>query len=237
MSNPHQTRTGVGNGPKRSPLGGNAQTRGGPEYPLGAGITGGEGKADERTRTADPFITSEAVRPVHRASGLRIEARPGQPTTTEPPLCGAMGEGERGGRGCSTALLPLSLRPMRESVVHGGCTAGALLHCCGRSRRSRRYDSGMAQRGTGHHSYRRLRAAFLAEHQVCAWCRRAPAETVDHLVPMDAGADRNDVSNWVPACRSCNSRRGAHYGNAKRRRAAADAEARRIRRPVVTGAN
>jgi hypothetical protein len=37
------------------------QTRGGPEYPLGAGITGGEGKADERTRTADPFITSEVL--------------------------------------------------------------------------------------------------------------------------------------------------------------------------------
>jgi len=94
----------------------------------------------------------------------------------------------------------------------------------------------MAQQGTGHHAYRQLRAAFLAEYQVCAWCRRARAETVDHLVPIDAGADRNDVSNWVPACRSCNSRRGAQYGNAKRRRAVEAAERRRIRGPVVTGA-
>ena len=95
----------------------------------------------------------------------------------------------------------------------------------------------MAQRGTGHASYRRLRAAFLAEYRVCAWCRRAPAETVDHLVPMDAGAARNDVSNWVPACRSCNSRRGAQYGNAKRRRMGEERERRRIRKPVVTGSH
>jgi len=95
----------------------------------------------------------------------------------------------------------------------------------------------MAQAGTGNHSYRRLRAAFLAEHQLCAWCRRAPAETVDHLVPMDAGADRNDVTNWVPACRSCNSRRGAHYGNAKRRSMVEERERTRVRKPVVTGSH
>jgi len=94
----------------------------------------------------------------------------------------------------------------------------------------------MAQKGTGNYSYRRLRAAFLAQHPWCAWCGSAPASTVDHLIPIDAGGDRNDVSSWVPACRSCNSRRGAQYGNAKRRQLAAAAEARRIRKPVVSGA-
>ena len=82
----------------------------------------------------------------------------------------------------------------------------------------------MAQKGTGDYRYRRLRAAFLADNPVCAWCGHAPASTVDHLVPIDMGGDRNDVSRWVPACRSCNSRRGAQYGNAKRREAAAQAE-------------
>ena len=77
---------------------------------------------------------------------------------------------------------------------------------------------------------------FLANNPWCAWCGSAPASTVDHLIPIDAGGARNDVSSWVPACRSCNSRRGAQYGNAKRRRLAADAEARRITKPVVSGA-
>ena len=86
------------------------------------------------------------------------------------------------------------------------------------------YCSRMAQKGTGDYRYRRLRATFLADNPVCAWCGHAPASTVDHLVPIDMGGDRNDVSRWVPACRSCNSRRGAQYGNAKRREAAAQAE-------------
>ncbi|MSO45059.1 MAG: HNH endonuclease [Thermoleophilia bacterium] len=87
----------------------------------------------------------------------------------------------------------------------------------------------MAQRGTGDYAYRRRRTAFLADNPVCAWCGYAQATTVDHLVPIDMGGERNDVTSWVPACRSCNSRRGAQYGNAKRREAAAQADHRAAR--------
>ena len=40
---------------------------------------------------------------------------------------------------------------------------------------------------------------------------------MDHPVPIDACAARNDVGNWVAACKSCNSRCGALYLAAKRK--------------------
>ena len=43
----------------------------------------------------------------------------------------------------------------------------------------------------------------------CAYCHRPTKRlTVDHVVPISRGG-RNEISNIVPACRSCNSRKGA----------------------------
>jgi len=75
------------------------------------------------------------------------------------------------------------------------------------------------------YQYRKLRVAFLAAWPGgCYWCKTRPATTIDHLRPVDAGGiDPLELSNWVAACRSCNSRRGAIHGNSKprkRRRAA-----------------
>lgn len=69
--------------------------------------------------------------------------------------------------------------------------------------------------------YRRNRARFLDGVERCAWCRRHVSIcgplTIDHVVPQDTGHfDALDETNWLPACRSCNGRRGANYVNAKR---------------------
>lgn len=41
--------------------------------------------------------------------------------------------------------------------------------------------------------------------------------TLDHIVPLDIpGVDPYDESNILPAHRSCNSSRGAKFGNARR---------------------
>jgi 5-methylcytosine-specific restriction endonuclease McrA len=39
---------------------------------------------------------------------------------------------------------------------------------------------------------------------VCSYCRQAKKITVDHFVPLIRGG-KHDVSNVVPACRSCNA--------------------------------
>ncbi|NCZ53799.1 MAG: HNH endonuclease, partial [Verrucomicrobia bacterium] len=65
--------------------------------------------------------------------------------------------------------------------------------------------------------YAKARRAFIAAWDgPCWWCKRAPANEVDHVVPVDEGIDPTDQENWVGACKSCNSKRGAEYLNARR---------------------
>ena len=45
----------------------------------------------------------------------------------------------------------------------------------------------------------------------CHWCGRE-ADTVDYVVALVQGGRAHDSTNAVAACRSCNSRRGAHAG-------------------------
>lgn len=42
---------------------------------------------------------------------------------------------------------------------------------------------------------------------ICAYCRIAPASSIDHFVPLSGGG-KHDFSNLIPACRSCNSLKG-----------------------------
>jgi len=70
----------------------------------------------------------------------------------------------------------------------------------------------------------RITAALLRLHHdvdlgyaPCHWCGQQ-ATTADHWpVGRDEGGP-DTMDNLVPACRSCNSRRGAQYTNAKRAR-------------------
>lgn len=78
-------------------------------------------------------------------------------------------------------------------------------------------------RGTA--EYQRARRAWLARQPlVCHWCGRPvtdtvkaghPAKaTVDHLLEVDRAAPLAlDTRLWVVACWTCNSARGATYGN------------------------
>ena len=50
-------------------------------------------------------------------------------------------------------------------------------------------------------------ADLFAVWQCCAYCRRSDCKlTIDHVQPLTRGGS-NDISNLVPACRSCNSRK------------------------------
>lgn len=66
-------------------------------------------------------------------------------------------------------------------------------------------------------AYAARRRAFLeAWDGPCWWCKRAPANEIDHVIPVDEGIDPTDQGNWVGACKPCNTKRGADYLNARR---------------------
>lgn len=46
--------------------------------------------------------------------------------------------------------------------------------------------------------------------QKCLYCPIQPAGTVDHLIPVSRGGNHS-IGNLVPACRSCNSRKGGRF--------------------------
>ncbi|MER7514472.1 HNH endonuclease [Streptomyces lavendulae] len=53
-----------------------------------------------------------------------------------------------------------------------------------------------------------VREAVLEAHcGGCTYCSWENAEEVDHVIPWDIGG-RNDITNLVPACRSCNRSKG-----------------------------
>ena len=66
-------------------------------------------------------------------------------------------------------------------------------------------------------AYRKARAELLADSPLCHWCRKARATELDHLNETDNGGSIQD--GYVPACKPCNSRRGAEHLNRKRARA------------------
>lgn len=85
-------------------------------------------------------------------------------------------------------------------------------YCDRHTRRGRAHRSPTtrAQRdGTG--DYDRNRALVLAGSPLCELrilCDGATADTVDHILPVASGGT-HELSNLRPACRSCNSSRGA----------------------------
>ena len=64
---------------------------------------------------------------------------------------------------------------------------------------------------TNNKEYARNRRLLLADNPPCTYCGRL-ADTADHILPYALGGS-NDLSNLTPACRSCNSSRGAKLGN------------------------
>jgi hypothetical protein len=89
---------------------------------------------------------------------------------------------------------------------------------------------------TNNKEYATNRAALLKEQPMCHWCHKKVANTADHLVEVDRGGDHS-LSNLVPACRECNSRRGTQYKSARDRQRIHDrAEATRTiaqREPIL----
>lgn len=65
-----------------------------------------------------------------------------------------------------------------------------------------------AERGYGGRWQRYVRM-YLRAHPVCAICRHEPATEVDHIIPATRGGDFWELSNHQPACKRCNSKKGA----------------------------
>ena len=68
-----------------------------------------------------------------------------------------------------------------------------------------------------HSSFKRIRTQLLADDPTCQICGRE-GNTIDHIKPVDTFTnplDANTMENCRVLCRSCNSRLGARYVNAK----------------------
>ena len=69
--------------------------------------------------------------------------------------------------------------------------------------------------------YKTNRRLLLKDKPLCYWCNNREATTADHLVEVDRWPKDqlgvNGLDNLVPACKPCNSSRGARYGNLKRK--------------------
>lgn len=46
---------------------------------------------------------------------------------------------------------------------------------------------------------------------LCAYCRKAPYEHLDHDTPISRGGT-NDISNLLPSCATCNLKKGTRTG-------------------------
>lgn len=65
-------------------------------------------------------------------------------------------------------------------------------------------------------NYQRLRREILATKPLCSYCGTADATTVDHVIELDVEHGPGDSrDNLVPACLSCNSRKGQAYATKK----------------------
>lgn len=69
-----------------------------------------------------------------------------------------------------------------------------------RRARLRAADAGVIDQTT----WRKVVADFDG---LCAYCRRRPGITVDHVIPLVRGG-KHELSNLVPACKRCNSSKG-----------------------------
>lgn len=59
------------------------------------------------------------------------------------------------------------------------------------------------------HLHLKHRAAVIARcGEMCWYCKAAPGDTLDHIIPRAQGGT-DDPDNLVPACRPCNSSKGA----------------------------
>ena len=78
----------------------------------------------------------------------------------------------------------------------------------------------LAQQTRSAAEYKHNRKLILQDKPNCYWCNQRQATTADHLIEIDRWDHTqpgiNALDNLVPACKQCNSSRGARYGNLKK---------------------
>ena len=86
----------------------------------------------------------------------------------------------------------------------GTSAAYCTTDCKERAKRQRRRAAQF--NATGEYTFRELMVQYRRQGYTCAYCGTKPSELPDaeHVVPLSKGG-RNDMTNIVAACRTCNS--------------------------------
>ena len=61
----------------------------------------------------------------------------------------------------------------------------------------------------GKAQWKAIRLTILArDNHTCAYCGTYPANTIDHIQPLNHGGDPYNPENLITACQKCNSSKG-----------------------------
>lgn len=73
-----------------------------------------------------------------------------------------------------------------------------------RERAKRAWKKGVGGNGITAEQWERLKKDYC---YLCAYCGQKKPLEMDHVIPLHRGG-KHDISNVIPACKSCNSRKG-----------------------------
>lgn len=105
------------------------------------------------------------------------------------------------------------VRRALSPCTYAGCGALARGPRCDahRTQPKRAFDArrgSSARRGYGSR-WQKARTTYLSRNPVCVECAKGgvvtPASVVDHVVPVNAGGEFWDTSNWQALCAACHN--------------------------------
>jgi len=111
-------------------------------------------------------------------------------------------------------------RKPKRPCSHPGCPLLTETRFCAahqklESKRYEKYQRDPASRKRYNNAWRRIPAAYIAVHSLCARCEKAgrltPAREVHHIVPIASGGTHAD-ENLMSLCKSCHSEISAREG-------------------------
>lgn len=109
---------------------------------------------------------------------------------------------------CGAPAIGIRCRACRDADQRSGQTTAEILENRRTLERRRREREKRAP-GLTTTQRKHLRDQWRRQRRVCAYCQKAPATQVDHVIPLALGGT-NHIGNLAPSCGPCNRAKGAN---------------------------